>query len=343
MILLFNPVKLFMRLPERVTSSWAFWRVLKMQERKRFYQKGASLTEVLIVLTIGSILFVVAASQFGQSDKNLTRQNIAREFKVSLERARFDSVKRRPSNSAEQSRVTILSATSFSYTVDRNQNGRLDTPGETLTVDFGNRSNVRITGTNFVFPITISFDARGEITVTNGTTPPVISPIFYFCNGSCTVATADNQNANKIYVSPTGTVIMMGGGDVLPTFAAPSVTTVTSTTAVNPLLAVWTDPAASPTASPSGTPTPSPTQSPNSSPSATATATATSTSTSTPTPVSTGTPVSSPVATATPVSSPTVAPTANPSPSPVACAYGERPPPCVCQAPRWIRQNGKCQ
>lgn len=314
-----------------------------MQERKRFYQKGASLTEVLIVLTIGSILFVVAASQFGQSDKNLTRQNIAREFKISLERARFDSVKRRPSNSAEQSRVTILSATSFSYTVDRNQNGRLDTPGETLTVDFGNRSNVRITGTNFVFPITISFDARGEITVTNGTTPPVISPIFYFCNGSCTVATANNQNANKIYVSPTGTVIMMGGGDVLPTFAAPSVTSVTSTTSVNPLLAVWTDPAASPTASPQVTPTPSQSANPSPSPSATATATPTATATASASATATKTPTATPTATATPYATPTVAPSPSPTPTAAACTSGQRPPPCVCVSPMWVRQNGKCQ
>src|SRR3954465_3341651 len=118
-----------------------------MQDRRRFHQMGASLLELLVVLAIASILTTVAASQLGRSDKNLQRQNIAREFKISLERARFDSVKRRPTSPAEESKVTVISATSFSYTGDLNQNGRLDNPGETITVDFGNRSDVRITGT----------------------------------------------------------------------------------------------------------------------------------------------------------------------------------------------------
>lgn len=314
-----------------------------MQKRKRFYQKGASLIELLVVLAIGSILVTAAASQLGRSDKNLIRQNIAREFKVSLERARFDSVKRRPATPAEESKVTVLSATSFSYNTDLNQNGRLDNPGETITVDFANRSDVRITGTNFVFPITVSFDAKGEITVTNGTSPPEISPIFYFCNGACTVATANSENANKIYVSSTGTVIMMNGGDVLPTFAAPAVTVMTPYDNVNRYLAVWTDSAGSSTSSPSGTPTPSPTQSPISSPTSTAssTATATATSTSTATPMATAT--AAPSATATPISSPMASATATATPSVIECTYGERPPPCVCVSPMSIRRSGKCQ
>ena len=302
--------------------------------------------ELLICLAIGSILVTAAASQFGRSDRNLQRQNIAREFKVALERARFDSVKRRPATLAEQSRVTVLSATSFSYITDLNQNGRLDSPGENLTVNFANRSDVRIVGTNFVFPITISFDARGEITVTNGTSPPAISPIFYFCNGTCTPETANGSNANKIYVSPTGTVSMLGGADTLASFSPPTLTTSSPTDTPNANLAVWTDPAVSPTATFTGTPTPSPTVSPNVSPTGTAThtptatststSTSTSTATNTPTGVPTGTPAAT--ATATPYSTPTA--TATP---PVACTSGQRPPPCVCMAPMWIRTNGKCQ
>jgi Tfp pilus assembly protein FimT len=275
-------------------------------------QSGASLIVLLVVMAIGAVLFTVAASQFCDAGDNLIRHNVAREFKVSLERARFDSVKRRASNTADMSTVTVLSATSFSYAIDFNQNGVIDNPGETRLVDFASRSNVKITGTNFVFPITIRFDRRGHVTVTNGDIPATdISSMFYFCNGSCTVATANPQNSNIIYVSPTGTVAMMKGGDTIPIFDDPGVTAVNSNTAINPLLAVWIP--GSPTPTPTATPTPIPTATP----------------TSTPTGSPTGTPVASPSPTATPLT----------------CAYGQKPATtgCVCRAPRWVRANGKCQ
>src|SRR5688572_16336099 len=142
-----------------------------MLDCKNLRQSGASLIELLVVLAISAVLFTVAATQLGGAGDNLKRQNVAREFKVSLERARFDSVKRRARNIADMSTVTVLSATSFSYTLDFNQNGRIDNPAETRLVDFANRTDVRIAGTNFVYPITIKFDHRGHITVTNGDIP----------------------------------------------------------------------------------------------------------------------------------------------------------------------------
>lgn len=289
-------------------------------------QQGASLIELLVVLAIASILFTVAASQFGNSNDVLTRQNIAREFKVSLERARFDAVKRRAGTLAEMSTVTVLSETSFSYTIDFNQNGVIDDPGETKVVNFGSRSNVTITGTNFVFPITIKFDRRGHTMVVNGDIPATtISPMFYFCNGSCTVATATSQNANIIYVSPTGTVSMMRGGQTVPTFDDPSVTAIDGSLAVNPKLAVWMP--GSPSGSPTGSPTPTPA----------ATATPTFTPTATPTSTPTATPTGSPAASASPTPTPTA--------TPVSCTYGQKPSHtgCVCVSPMWVRQNGKCQ
>src|SRR5438128_1555056 len=127
-----------------------------MSESGTNSQSGASLMEVLIVVAIAAILVTFAITQFGRSNRNLDRQNIAREFKVSLERARFDSVKRRASSSADESTVTVLSPTSFSYTTDLNQNGQIDNPAETRTVDFASRgSDVTIAGTAFVYPITI--------------------------------------------------------------------------------------------------------------------------------------------------------------------------------------------
>ncbi len=280
-----------------------------MNRSRRSSEGGFSLLELLIVLTIAAILTTFSVLIFGTSRENLHRQNVAREFKISLERARFDAVKRRPSTVADMSIVRVLSSTSFSITIDRNQNGVIDDAAETSTFDFSQRGDVRIAGDGFIYPITIAFDRRGQIRVRNGSNQP-ITPIFYFCNGSCTPQTATSINASIIYVSPTGTVAMMHGGDKVPAFDNPQVTAIASNFAVNPLLSVW-EPDTS--TSPYPTPTPSPFPLPSVSP--------------------------------IPTPSPTSSESPTPSPTPPNCAVGERPSDtgCICVAPMWIRKNGKCQ
>ena len=294
--------------------------------------------ELLIVLTVVIILVTIAVAQFGSAGTSLDRQNIAREFKVSLERARFDSVKRRATDCDHMSRVVISDASSFTLLTDLNQNGTIETGNEARVVDFEDRSDVRIVGQNTDFPLTIRFDERGNVS-----TGPCSAPVsdvekVVFCNTPCTMATADASNSNIIFVSPTGTATMMYGGSTLPTFSNPTVTNVDVNSAVNPLLAVWdpdviaspspsVDPSASPTIDPA-TPTPDPaTPTPVPDPSATP-------DPATPTPV--------PDPSATPdLSTPTPTPTA----TPLGCAYGERPitTGCTCYSPMWVRTNGKCQ
>ena len=65
-----------------------------MTKQRRDRQAGVSLIEVLIVLVIVAVLVTIAIAQFSRPKEVFQRQNIAREFKVALERARFDSVKR---------------------------------------------------------------------------------------------------------------------------------------------------------------------------------------------------------------------------------------------------------
>ena len=279
-----------------------------MNRSESVSQAGFSIVELMIVITIAVILTTFAVVRFAGARENFQRQNVAREFKNSLERARFDAVKRRPSSTSDMSVVRVLSATSFSYTTDRNQNGVIDGSAETLTVDFSQRARgARILGEGFfISPITISFDRRGQIRVRNGW-DLAITPTFYFCDRGCTPSTANASNSNIVHVSPTGTVAMMQGGDTVPTFTNPSVTSVASNFSVNPMLSVW-DIDTSSTPNPTPTPLPSPS------------------------------PVSSPIPSPTPSISPT------PSPTPVTCALGEKPSVtgCRCVSPMWIRKNGKC-
>jgi prepilin-type N-terminal cleavage/methylation domain-containing protein len=280
-----------------------------MNSLKTSSQSGKSLIEMVIVLSVAAILVTFAVAQFGSSRRNFTRQNIARELKVSLERARFDSVKRRPTLESAMARVTIDSATAFSLTLDLNQNGTLET-SDTKQVNFPN-AEVKIVGRDLVFPITIKFNRFGQTIVTNGIGTTIDIPYFWVCE-NCTNTTATAANSNIISISPTGTVAMLNGGDVYATVQNPNVSTVGQLTDINPLVTVPDASGATPTPTPAPTPTPTPT----------------------PTPVPTATP---------PNSTPT--PTPTPSPTPRTCARNQRPSQdmCVCVAPMSVRSNGKCQ
>ena len=219
-------------------------------------QGGYSLIEILIVLVVVVIIATFAVAMFGASGSNLERQNIARHFKVSLERARFDSVKRRASNCADRSRVEVTSSTSFRLITDLDQNGTITLSSETQTVDYGTRSNVEIVDDSFQ-AFTIRFDDRGRATSGPCGAETAVDTPTIFCNLPCTAATADAENSNIVFVSPTGTAAFLPGGSSIPTFADPTVAT--ESPSMNPLLAVWDLVTATPTPTPTPpieTPTP---------------------------------------------------------------------------------------
>jgi Tfp pilus assembly protein FimT len=281
-------------------------------------ESGISLFEILIVIVITGILVTFAVARFGQSRNNLQRQNVARELKVSFERARFDSVKRRASDVDKRARVTV-DATSFDVTLDMNLTGDIEA-SDTRTVDLTG-SDIRIVSANLAFPVTVKFDQRGQI-VTTDALGNNVAPKFIICNG-CTAATATPQNANVISISPTGTIVMTVFGDSDPTFLNPIVTAVGSGTEIRPLATYL--PGSTSTGDGTATPTP--------------------TATPVPTPTLTPTPTPTPSPNATPTPTQTPPPTPVPTPTPKTCTRNQRPAQdnCVCTAPMFVRNNGKCQ
>lgn len=223
---------------------------------------------MVIVLTVAAILVTFAVAQFGSSQRSFSRQNIARELKVSLERARFDSVKRRPAQESGMARVTIDSATSFSLTLDLNQNGTLEST-ESKQINFPN-AEIKIVGTNLSFPITIKFNRFGHIIATNGIGTVIDSPFFSVCE-NCTIETANSTNSNVISISPTGTVAMSTGGQAQTIVQNPDVSTVSQSDDINSLVTIPGSSGTVATPTPVSTPTPTPMPTPN--PSATPTPT----------------------------------------------------------------------
>ena len=223
-----------------------------MRQFKTNKESGVSIIEVVIVLVIIVILVTFAVANFRSAGSNLNRQNIAREFKVSLERARFDSVKRRASVCSDMSGVTI-DESSFTLMIDMDNDGKLSPP-EVRVANLANRSDVTIVPNGVTLPLTVRFDQRGQAFINDcdpASIPTATIPLLYFCNGTCTPETANAENSNVIFVSPAGTVAMLYGGEGMPEFDEPTVTAVDPGFNINRLLSVWNQMTGSPSPSPS--------------------------------------------------------------------------------------------
>lgn len=186
-------------------------------------QRGFSLIELLIVLVVIGILTTLALMQFGESRVDFQRQRISREFKNYLERARFDSVKRRAinpdgercTNSTEQPATVQVWQSRFRVSLDFDGDGRL-MPSEVRDVNFADRTDavIRVSDT-LNYPITIRFDCRGLVAARDSTNAEV-DPLFTICS-DCSNASPD---ITRISISDSGTVAQLRQGQdpqALPT------------------------------------------------------------------------------------------------------------------------------
>lgn len=190
-------------------------------------QAGISIIEVLIVLVITAVIAGFAIISIGNAKNDFHRQNIAREFKVSIERARFDSIKRSPFFVAERSRVVVNNATSFSLISDLDQDGKLDAE-DARQVDFAWLEKVKIQESGLVYPVTVSFDRFGFMTATNGLGTE-IQPIFSVCDD----CGSSSEDFSVLTISPTGTVRMSDGAQSLPSFPIPDISRINSSSQID--------------------------------------------------------------------------------------------------------------
>lgn len=189
-------------------------------------QSGASLVELMVVALIIVIVASLAFMNGGTANEQFQRQNASRMLKAALERARFDSVKRRAVDNNTKAYVQIAGTTFTLYT-DINLNGLVTDAGDASQTTVANGITIRrYDGAAFTSSNDkVVFNMRGEV-------PMSPAPQFVICNGTCpanldlTPAVAD-----ILIVTPTGTVnLLPGGPGAIPTFTNPTLSGSTSTT-----------------------------------------------------------------------------------------------------------------
>ena len=187
-------------------------------------QSGFSIIELLIVLVVIGILTTLSLMQLGESRVDFQRQRISREFKNYLERARFDSVKRRAknpdgercTNSPEQPATVEVWQTKFKVSLDFDGDGNL-TPTEVREVNFADRTDAVIKVSDTLnYPITIRFDCRGLVAARDSTNAEV-TPLFSICS-DCSNSSPD---VTRISISHSGTVAELRQGQDPQTLPTP--------------------------------------------------------------------------------------------------------------------------
>ena len=202
-----------------------------MKIKNLYSQSGFSLIEVMIVVVLLGILSTIAILNLTSSKTDFQRQRIAREFKVYLERARFDSVKRRAQdtradNTNDMANVTLESASSFTSLIDINGDGLLNTATEKRRVNFSNLSDTEISvlDTKLNYPITIRFNQRGQV-IAKDKSDKVVNPVvFTICSKNCSGPKQNNQDLTVISVSTSGTVAVLPNDSNPSPLPTPSIT-----------------------------------------------------------------------------------------------------------------------
>ncbi|MFN2497482.1 MAG: tetratricopeptide repeat protein [Pyrinomonadaceae bacterium] len=118
-------------------------------------QKGFSVIELLIVLSIISVLSGFALMQITRARQAMIRENAARQFAGYLEKARVDSLRRHATTSAQMAQVSIVNASFYTVAIDANGDGALDAPTVVSLASDG----LQLNGP---FPRTIYFNWRGR-------------------------------------------------------------------------------------------------------------------------------------------------------------------------------------
>jgi len=165
---------------------------------------GVSVVELLIVMSMITVISGFAFMQIVRARQVMIRANAAQELVGYLEKARLDSVRRRPTTTAEMAQVSIVNATFYSVTIDADGNGSLDAP---RVIALPTNTDLEFNGS---FPRTIYFNWRGRtVNAANAITAPSTISITSVTNGyGSTVINVSDAGQPAIGTAMTGNPVL---------------------------------------------------------------------------------------------------------------------------------------
>jgi Tfp pilus assembly protein FimT len=125
--------------------------------RARSGERGISIIEILIVVTMIAVVTAFAVMQIGGAQRSMRLTNSAREFMGYLEKARTDSIRRHAMSNTEMASITIASANTYTIRIDQNGDGTLDPP---RTIMIPGTHGATFSG--ITIPLTIRYNWRGR-------------------------------------------------------------------------------------------------------------------------------------------------------------------------------------
>jgi type II secretory pathway pseudopilin PulG len=131
---------------------------------RRRAERGVSIVEILIVVTMIGVVSAFAVMQIAGAQRAMRLSNSAREFTSWLDKTRLDSI-RRHAVGGERANVTISSANTYSIRIDQDGDGTLD---QARTITFPPTHGAAFAG--IAFPTVIYYDWRGRAVDNGGST-----------------------------------------------------------------------------------------------------------------------------------------------------------------------------
>ena len=148
---------------------------------------GFSVLELLIVISMIAVVTGFALLQIVRARQLMIRANAAQQLAGYLEKARLDSIRRRPTSPAQMAQVSLINANYYTVTIDTDGDGSLNAP---LVVRLPTDASLQFTGGTF--PRTMYFNWRGRTvdstdTIVSPTAITISSPVY----GSTTINVSD--------------------------------------------------------------------------------------------------------------------------------------------------------
>jgi prepilin-type N-terminal cleavage/methylation domain-containing protein len=130
--------------------------------------RGFSVLELLIVVSMISVLAGFALMQVAGARRVMARENAARQFAAFLEQARVDSLRRHPMSSGQMGQISLVNSTFYTVAIDADGDNILDPPRViSLPADSGLQFNGPLPRTIYFNWRGRTVDAAGAIAVPN--------------------------------------------------------------------------------------------------------------------------------------------------------------------------------